>query len=142
MGLPRDPSLRVKPIVAKAPEYLAVLEAEGIEEVGAVAQSRRRPPAGVSDRAAEAVRALFAMGVSFALRWGNGGPPELYVSLWGGASSNFDALNELVSACAERKAPQLVATGRDRRHLFVWMRGSVSDAELAMATLPPPDVAP
>jgi hypothetical protein len=48
----------------------------------------------------------------------------------------------LVADCAEAKAEKLRAAAGDERHLFVWMRPSLSDAELAMATLPPPAEAP
>jgi hypothetical protein len=51
-------------------------------------------------------------------------------------------MNRLVAECARKKVVKLAAAAGDERHLFVWLRGSDSDAQLAMTTLPPPDPVP
>jgi hypothetical protein len=145
LGLPNDGSVQVKRAVRSALPHLAVLEAEGVESIGGVALSGRRAPDGASDAVVEAVRQLYGLRVSFARRLrapADVDGAEVLLSLHGGAGSNFDQLNELVAECARRKGPQLAGAGGSERHLFIWMRNSVSDAELAMATLPPPPIAP
>ena len=76
------------------------------------------------------------------------GPPkpgevaEVLASLSGGAGSNFESMNDLVAERASKKVEKLIAAGGDERHLFVWLRGSATDAQLAMTTLPPPNSVP
>jgi hypothetical protein len=88
---------------------------------------------------------VFELGADRATRLGvpkDGETALVMASTHGGASSNFDQLNDLVAKCAAKKAEKLVAADGDERHLFVWIRNSASDAELAIATLPPPSSAP
>jgi hypothetical protein len=51
-------------------------------------------------------------------------------------------MNDLVAECARKKVEKLAAAPGFERHLFVWIRSSASDAELAIATLPPPASTP
>jgi hypothetical protein len=142
--LPRDPRLRVKPLMAAVVPHLALLEKHGVEQIGSGSRPRQ-PPDGVHVDAAEAVRQIFALRVRVATRINPPAPGEtaqVLVSLGDGVGSNIDIVNELVAARAEAKAAKLAAAEGDKRHLFVWIRGSQSGAELAMGTLPPPEVAP
>lgn len=60
----------------------------------------------------------------------------------GGASSDSDKLHQLLVERAKAKCPKLLRADADERHLFVWHDGTYPDAELAVATLPPPTPAP
>lgn len=143
IGLPLDGTVKAKQAMSRVIPHLEVLERHGVEQIGGGAQ--RQPPPDIDQEAADAAKEVFRLRVFRATQLGPPKPGEaasVFASLSGGASSNFDALNELVAECARRKAPKLLAAAGDERHLFVWMRGSVSDAELAIATLPPPPTAP
>ena len=145
IGLPNDGDVRVRRLMSQALSHLAVLEKHGVKEIGGVALAYRRPPAGVDEDAAHAARGLFGLGASFARRLD---PPKLgevarvMASLHGGAGSDSGLVNDLVAACAKRKAKKLAAADGHERHLFVWIHSSYADAELAMATLPPPASTP
>ncbi len=143
--VPNDGSVQVKALMTKVVPYLAVLERHGIERVGGAARADRRPPTGASQEVTDAALGVFELGAHRAMRWGVPKPGEtalVMASLHGGAGSNFDLFNDLVAECARAKAEKLAAATGEERHLFIWMRPSVSDAELAMATLPPPDSTP
>jgi hypothetical protein len=145
LGLPYDGSVEVSKVRAKAPRHLAVLEASGRTEVGGILPAHRRAPANASEHEVRAIEELFSLGVDFARRLGTreaGENAELLVTLHGGSGSDFAALYRLIESRAEAKAPKLIAAGGAERHLFVWMRASASDAELAFATLAPPEVPP
>jgi hypothetical protein len=45
------------------------------------------------------------------------------------AGSDFESMNELVAERASKKVEKLIAAGGDERHLFVWLRGSATDAQ-------------
>lgn len=145
LGVPNDPNTRVKALMTGVVPHLEVLERHDIDQVGGGGRSGRCPPAGAHQEVADATQAVFALGADRATRLGPPKPGEtalVMASLHGGASSNFDRLNELVAECAHAKVEKLAAATGDERHLFVWMRSSVADAELAMATLPPPENVP
>jgi hypothetical protein len=125
--------------------HLDVLERYGIEQVGGAGRSSQRPPPGAAQDVIDATQAVFALGADRATRLGAPEPGEtalVMASLHGAAGSNFDQLNALVGERARAKAEKLAAGAGDERHLFVWMRSSVADAELAMAALPPPESTP
>jgi hypothetical protein len=145
LGVPNDGSVKVKTLMTRVIPHLEVLERHAIEQVGEGGRAGRRPPAGADDEVANAARGVFGLGADRATRLGAPKPGETALvmpSLHGGAASNFDLLNDLVAGCAEAKAKKLAVASGDERHLFVWMRPSVADAELAMATLPPPERTP
>jgi hypothetical protein len=142
LGVPKDGSIKVKALMTKVVPHLEVLERHNVEQVGGGNRAdRRNPPVGVHEEVADAAHGVFDLGADRATRLGapkRGETALVMASLRGGAGSNFDLLNDLVARCAKAKAEKLVAAAGDERHLFVWMRPSASDAELAMATLPPP----
>jgi hypothetical protein len=140
--MPLDGTARAKRAMSKVIRHLEVLEKHGVDQIGV--PRKRQPPPGVDQEAADAAMEVFRLRVSRATRLGAPKPGEtasVFVSLSGGPSSNFDMLNALVEKCAHSKVHKLRAAAGDERHLLVWMRGSVSDAELAMAALPPPPTA-
>jgi len=72
----------------------------------------------------------------------SGETPLLLFSGHGGVGGNPEQVNALVEERAGAKAEKLLASGADERHLFVWIDSSYPDAELGMATMPPPDTSP
>jgi len=142
IGLPRDGTLRIKPLMAEVIPYLEVLERHHIEEVGG-ALVKRLPPADAGEEVAAAARGVLELGITHANRLGHPKPGEaarVVASLHGGVGSDFDSMNDLVAKRAREKVEKLRAAPGDERHLFVWIRSS--DAELALATLPPPPSTP
>ena len=145
LGVPNDGSVKVKALVTQVVPHLEVLERHGIEQVGGGGRSDRHPPASVDEDVATAARGVFKLGADRATRLDApkaGETALVMASLHGGAGSNFDLLNDLVAGRAAAKAKKLDSATGDERHLLVWMRPSVADAELAMATLRPPESTP
>jgi len=145
VGLPNDGELRIRKTLAKAEPHVRVLEDHGVKNIGGVAPGHRHVRFGASDPIAAASRALFEIGVTYARRL-SGPPPgevaEFILAFHGGAGSDFAALYALLEACAEANAAKLSKADAEERHLFVWIRPSASDAELAFSTLSPPTVTP
>jgi hypothetical protein len=145
IGLPRDRSLRVDPLMARVVPLLEVLERHGVTEVSRYPRPDPRVSRDDGSEAAQAVRGVLELGALHAHAIGPPPPGEaarVMASLAGGAGSDFGSLNELVAECARKKAPKLIAAEGDARHLFVWLRGSAADAQLAVTTLPPPESTP
>ncbi len=141
IGLPRDGGLNVKSLMGALPPHLAVLERHDVELVSA----RQPLPADADGEVIAAREGVLAAGATHAARLRTPDPGEaarLLSSMHGGAASNFDLMNDLVAGCARRKAEKLAAADGCERHLFVWIRGSASDAALAIETLPPPPDTP
>ena len=101
--------------------------------------------------AGEAAARLIGLGVQRATRMNPpapGEPGQVLISLGGGARSDYALVHELVEARANAKVKKLaaasdrVAADRVERHLFVWVTSGQGDAELTIATQPPPDVTP
>lgn len=142
VGLPMDGELMVKRLMKGVIPLLETFEAHGVTQVP---RFPRGKPLGSEGETAEAASELHELG---ALHANALGPPkagevaQILTSLAGGASSNFGSMNDLVAECARKKVEKLIAAGGDERHLFVWLRSSASDAQLAMTTLPPPDSVP
>jgi hypothetical protein len=145
LGVPENRKLRVKTLMTGVVPHLEVLEQHDIEEVGGSRHPVRHLPLGTHPAVAEAARGVFALGADRATRLGIPKPGEtalVMASLHGGISSNFGMLNELVAECASAKVAKLTVAEADERHLFIWMRPSAASAELAVATLPPPESRP
>lgn len=143
LGVPDDPRIRVKAMMRKIIEHLGVLERHDVEQVGGL--RHRQLPADTVPEVAQATRAIFDLGADRATRLDPPKPgetPLLMASLNGGVMGSSDLLNETVEGCAEKKAAKLRAADGDERHLFVWLLGSASGVELAMATLPMPNSPP
>ncbi|HEY4896450.1 MAG TPA: hypothetical protein VII01_10205 [Solirubrobacteraceae bacterium] len=138
LSLPMDSSIRVKPLTANVGPHLEVLEQYGIEQV------RTRDALPHAGDAAEAARAIFALGADRATRLDPkpGEVARLMASLHGGAGSDFDSMNDLVAESAQKKVKKLLEAPGDEKHLFVWIRSSAAGAELAIATLPAPEDTP
>jgi hypothetical protein len=142
VGLPMDGKLKVKPLIKRVIPLLERFEAHDVMRVDRLP---RGGPAGHEGEATQAIRSLHELGALHAHALGppkNGEVAQILISLGGGSTSNFGLLNCLVAKCARKKVEKLVAAGGDERHLFVWLRGSASDAHLAMTTLPPPGSVP
>ncbi len=143
LGIPDDPRIRVKALMRKIVKHLDVLERHDVEQVGGL--HHRQLPADAAPEVAQAARAIFDLGADRATRLDPPKPgetPLLMPSPHGGVSGSSDLLNETVEGCAEKKAAKLRAADGDERHLFVWLLGSASGLELAMATLPMPSSPP
>ena len=143
IGLPMDGRVRVRQLMSKIVPHLEVLDRHGVNEIGGAL--RTKLPADLGDEAADAAKAVLALGVRRATRIDPPKPREaarVLASLGGPAGSNFDLMNDLVAECAQKKVNKLTAAAGAERHLFVWIRNSASDAELAIATLPPPVATP
>ena len=143
IGLPMDGKVKVRALMSKAIPHLEVLDRHEVNEIGGAL--RTKLPADLDDEAADAAKAVLALGVRRATRIDPPKPGEtarVLASLGGGASSNFGLMNDLVAECAQKKVNKLAAAPGPERHLFVWIRSSASDAELAIATQPPPAAAP
>jgi hypothetical protein len=145
IGLPYDGTVGVKKLVGEAALHLRVVEQAGRESIGGVLPAERRVPPDASQEETRSIHALFELRVDFARRWGPADadrPAELLVSCHGGASSDFVALCGHLEDQAQAKVSKLIAAKADQAHLFIWVLGSASDAELALSTLPPPSVPP
>jgi hypothetical protein len=134
--LPKDPALKLKPLLREVAEQLVVLERHGVDHVGRFVEAPEDP------RAAEAARQISALRVDRVLRLAAPKEDEdacLVLALHGGAGSEPDALNALVADRAEAKRDVLTRAKGDARHLFVWVRQA--NAWMAMTDLPspPPD---
>jgi hypothetical protein len=142
VGLPMDGKVKVKPLMKAVIPLLETFETHGVTQVS---RFPRDKPAGSEGEAAEAARALHGLGALHAHAIGPPKPGEvtqIFTSLAGSAGSDFESMNDLVAERASKKVEKLIAAGGDERHLFVWLRGSASDAQLAMTTLPPPGSVP
>jgi hypothetical protein len=143
IGLPMDGRVRMRTLMSKIIPHLEVLDRHEVNEIGGAL--RTKLPADLDDEAADAAKAVLALGVRRATRIDPPKPGEaarVLASLGGGVSSNFGLMNALVAECAQKKVNKLAAATGAERHLFVWIRNSASDAELAIATLPPPAITP
>lgn len=144
LGVPDDPRIRVKALMRKIVAHLDVLEQHDVEQVGGGLRHRQLP-ADSPPAVAEAASAIFDLGVHRATRLDPPKPgeaPLLMASLNSGVTGSIDLLNKTVEGCAEKKAAKLRAADGDEKHLFVWLLGSASGVELAMATLPIPSSPP
>jgi hypothetical protein len=143
IGLPLDGTVKVRQLMSKVIPHLEVLDRHGVEQIGGAL--RAKLPADLDEEAADGAKAVLALGIRRATRIDPPKPGEaarVLASLGGSAGSNFDLMNDLVAECAQKKVNKLAAAAGAERHLFVWIRSSASDAELAIATLPPPVAAP
>ena len=144
LGVPDDPRIRVKALMREIIKHLDVLERHDVVQVGGGLRHRQLP-ADTAPAVAEAANAIFDLGAHRATRLDPPKPgetPLLMASLNGGVTGSIDLLNETVEGCAEKKAAKLHAADGDERHLFIWLLGSASGVELAMATLPIPTSPP
>ena len=143
IGLPMDGGVKVRHLMSKVIPHLAVLDRHGVEEIGGAL--RAKLPASLDGEVADAAKAVLSLGVRRATRIDPPKPGEaarVLASLGGPAGTNFDLMNDLVAECARKKVDKLAAAAGHECHLFVWIRSSASDAELAIATLPPPASTP
>lgn len=144
LGMPDDSRIRVKALMRKIVKHLNVLERHDVEQVGGGLRHRQLP-ADTDPEVAQAAHAIFDLGADRATRLDPPKPgetPLLLPSPHGGVNGSSGLLNEAVERCAEKKAAKLRAADGDERHLFVWLLGSASGVELAMATLPLPNSPP
>lgn len=64
------------------------------------------------------------------------------MSIHGGFTADVDKVNQLAVIEAGANSAKLAAADADERHLFVWLRLTHPDAELAVHTGPPPSSPP
>jgi hypothetical protein len=137
IAVPMGANVRVKQIAKKAPRLLAVLEQHNVDGIGG---SHGTPPGGqaVEDAAAR----LLALGMTRATALREATEAKLLFSTHGGIVGDRDLLNDLAVHHAEQNAAKLRAASADERHLCIVVPPSQANAELAMATLPPPSGGP
>jgi hypothetical protein len=92
----------------------------------------------------QAVETLFQLGADWARSTDRGrdSTAQLHFFFHGAASANFDQLHQLMLERVEAKRLKLLRANAHERHIFVWLDNTYPDAELAVATLPPPSSAP
>ena len=133
----------IRKLMAEMLPLLVLLESLGQTEIEVRYSPRfRARPAQTPKALHEARIKMFDLGVRQARTWGTPAPGEsaqILPTISGGTTSNPGKLNRLVSQCADRKVTKLLAASADERHLFIWIDTSHADAELAFATLPPPE---
>jgi|GEM_PF-2010193 hypothetical protein len=130
-----DQTVRMISLMKGIVPLLAVFEHYGVTEVGSVAGRSRRPPLGSSPEVVDAANHVFKLGAVLARLIGPSAPSgtaQLFVTVHGGASSDINEVNRLVTALAESNSAKLVGSEADERHLFVWVHPSTSNAELAV----------
>jgi hypothetical protein len=134
--------LDVPRLAAGVVPHLELLEKRGVTEAGTLTSGAWRS---AGDDVVSAFQQITELGATYVRRWNepaSGETPLLLFSGHGGVGGNPEQVNALVEERAGAKAEKLLASGADERHLFVWIDSSYSDAELGMATMPPPDASP
>jgi hypothetical protein len=92
----------------------------------------------------QSVQGLFDLGID----WARSVNPvrqsaaQMHFVFHGAASADFDQFHQVLLERVAAKAPKLLRAKADERHVFVWLDGTYPDAELAVATLPPPSPCP
>jgi hypothetical protein len=145
VGVAHDKGVFVTHVMRQMPGLLEIYEREGVTEVDTWNDPRwSRSLSGLSSDPAEAAQRQFGLDVVIARSFGpkQGSVAQIYMTAHGGAISHVDQVNALVEAAAESNRQKLAAVAADERHLFVWLNPSRADAELAVATLPPPSAPP
>ena len=127
-------------MMRQVPAILAVLQDEDVNDV----ETRTYLPPTTPPRIREATEELRRLDVAAAHRLGapKNGEALVLLGFRRGASANPDAVNELVAERAKAKLEKLLRSGADERHLYVWIDSTRAEADLAMATLPPPSSGP
>jgi hypothetical protein len=135
-------ALDVPRLAAGVVPHLELLEKRGLTEAGTLTSGAWRS---AGDDVVSAFQQITELGATHVRRWSDpasGETPLLLFSGHSGAGGNPEQVNALVEERAGAKAEKLLASGADERHLVVWIDSSYSDAELGMATMPPPDTSP
>jgi hypothetical protein len=134
--------LDVPRLAAGIVPHLELLETLGVTEAGTVTSDAWRR---AGDDVASAIQQIAELGATHVRRWNEPTPGETPLLLFSGhqgVGGSPGAVNALVEERAGAKVKKLVASGADERHLFVWIDSSHSEAELGMATMPPPATTP
>lgn len=134
--------LDVPRLAAGVVPHLEVLEKQGVTEAGMIASDAWRR---AGDDVVSAMRQITELGATHVRRWNEPTPGETPLLLFSGhqgVGGNPGAVNALVEERARAKVEKLVASEADQRHLFIWIDSSHSEAELGMATMPPPATTP
>jgi hypothetical protein len=144
IGIPQETTdIRLRKIRPTLLSALRMLEAHGIPEIAPDWVDYGIPlelPAAVT----QSVRMLFDLGIDSArsVNPARRGAAQMHFLFHGGASADFDQLHQVLLERVHAKAPKLLRADADERYVFVWLDGTYPDAELAVATLPPPSPAP
>jgi hypothetical protein len=124
---------------------LTLFEREGLTQVNtSFNPAYRRSAPGTPPAVIEATLRVFKMGVlETRVLWPRPeAQAQLFVTVRGGFSADIERVNDLVVQRAESKIEKLTRAEAAERHLFVWLDGTQPEAELAVATGPPPTTAP
>jgi hypothetical protein len=138
IGVNRVPGQRpvdLIPVRKLIEPILAIYERFGITEIGAVAMWRPIPPPGSHSEVADAMKRMFALGVTMARCHRPANPPGsalVLLSIHGGHGANIEELNQLVEEHAAANIKKLRLANADERHLYVWVNATTPDAELAL----------
>lgn len=137
-----DPKQNIRRLMDVVIPLAVMFERDGETGVEVRYDPRYRPkPDDISHEMHEARLTMFDNGVYAARKWNApeaGKHGEIFLTMSAGVSSDAGLLNDLVVERAEKKVDKLRAAEADERHLFIWLDSSYPEAELAFATLPPP----
>jgi hypothetical protein len=135
-------ALDVPRLAAGVVPHLELLEKYGVTEAGTITSVAWRR---AGDDVISTFQQIAELGATHVRRWNEpaaGETPLLLFSGHRGAGGNPGQVNALVEERAGAKAAKSLASGADECHLVVWIDSSYSDAELGMATMPPPESSP
>jgi hypothetical protein len=133
---------RVRQFRKEGPRWLSVLEQEHKARFGDVLN---QAPNGMSLRAAEAVAHLKNLGARSGGSVGlpRSGPALVVVGTVGpGGNVDGSSINEFVEDAAVENLSKLLRATADERHLFIWVDGTDSAGNVAMATFAVPSAPP
>jgi hypothetical protein len=125
----------LNPVRKSIEPILTIYERFGVTEIGAVAMWQPIPPPGSYAEVADAMKRMFALGVTMARCHRPANPPGsalVLLSIHGGHGANIEELNQLVEEHAASNIKKLRLANVDERHLYVWVNATTPDAELAL----------
>lgn len=137
--------LPVAKVMGAMPRILEVFERHGRDDVDPAREygSYMSPHSTLPPELVEAAREMVKLGVNWARIFGARVGPEalMFITISGGFWGDPDAINRVLAERAEPKRKKLArakADGADECHLWMWLDGTQSQAELAMVAEPPP----
>jgi hypothetical protein len=143
---PGQEPVSIKSVMDGIVPLLETFERDGLTSVETHYSLRNlSPKPGTTQEVHGAMIEMFDLGVVAARTWGTpelGEEAAIWPSISSGVGSDTVKVNALVAERATPKRKKLVAAEADERHLFIWLDNSHADAELAVATLPPPSTPP
>jgi hypothetical protein len=134
-------AIKVKAARSTIVSALVALEANGVPELKHHMLDLWAPlPDSTPPAVREAITKLVSVGVGYVRAWGRSDDQVAHVWFMvnSGAVGDSEQLNDYVVDVAKDNAEKLAAAKASKRHLFVWVGGSRSGAEMAFSLLSPP----